>query len=255
MLVDTHAHIASPPFQGDLDEVLQRAADAGVGAVVCVGDQIESSRDAIALADREPSVWATAGVHPHYAHEAPKELERLLKELLAHPRVVAVGEVGLDYHYDFSPREVQQEVYRRQIRVAVECRLPLVIHSREAEEDVIRILREENAHRVGGVLHCFWGDRESAEKALDMGFYLGVGGPVTFKSAEALRQVLAGVPVERLLIETDSPYLAPVPYRGKRNEPAYVVESARALAQLKGLSFEELADLTTQNARRLFRLP
>lgn len=254
MFVDTHAHIASPPFEDDLDTVLRRAAEAGVGAVICIGDTIESSQAAIALSEREPAVWATAGVHPHYAHEAPGELEQLLKELLAHPRVVAVGEVGLDYHYDFSPRAVQQEVFRRQIRVAVECRLPLVIHMREAEEDLLRILREESAHLAGGVLHCFWGSGEAAEEALKMGFHLGVGGPVTFKNAEALRQVLAGVPMERIILETDAPYLAPVPYRGKRNEPAYLVESARALAQLKGLSVEEVADLTTQNARRLFGL-
>lgn len=255
MLIDTHAHIASPPFRNDLGDVLRRAAEAGVEGVICIGDNLEASREAIALAGREPSVWATAGIHPHHAHEAPEGWEGQLRELLAQPRVVAVGEVGLDYHYDFAPREVQQEVFRRQIRIAVELGLPLVIHNREADADVLRILREENAGAVGGVLHCFWSDHETAAEALELGFHFGVGGPVTFKNSDALRQVLAGVPAERLLVETDSPYLAPVPHRGKRNEPAYVVESARVLAQVKGLSFEELAHVTTENARRLFRLP
>lgn len=254
MLVDTHAHIASEPFKDDLDAVLGRAVEAGVGAVVCVGDTLDSSRDAIALAAREPAVWATAGIHPHHAHEAPAGWESRLRELLAQPRVVAVGEVGLDFHYDFAPRDVQEEVFRRQIRIAVELGLPLVIHSREAGEEVLRILREEQGHRAGGVLHCFWGDRRTAMEALELGFYLGVGGPVTFKSSQELRDVLAGLPLDRLVVETDSPYLAPVPHRGKRNEPAFVVESARALAQLKGVSLEELADVTTENARRLFRL-
>lgn len=254
MLVDTHAHIASEPFKDDLDAVLGRAVEAGVGAVVCVGDTLDSSRDSIALAAREPSVWATAGVHPHHAHEAPEGWVSRLRELLAQPRVVAVGEVGLDFHYDFAPRDVQEEVFRRQIRIAVELGLPLVIHSREAGEEVLRILREEQGHRAGGVLHCFWGDRRTAMEALELGFYLGVGGPVTFKSSQELRDVLAGLPLDRLVVETDSPYLAPVPHRGKRNEPAFVVESARALAQLKGVSLEELADVTTENARRLFRL-
>ncbi len=253
-LIDTHAHVASSAFDEDRREVLQRARDAGVSEILCIGDTLDSSRAAIQLAEGESGLWATAGIHPHYAGEADPDFERLLKELLACPRVVAVGEVGLDYHYDFAPREVQQEVFRRQIRIALEAGMPLVIHNRKADEDVIAILQEEEAQQVGGVFHCFWGDQALAEKALELGFYIGVGGPVTFKKSDALRQVLKAIPRERLLVETDAPYLAPVPYRGRRNEPAYVVETAKHLAALLEMELDELADVTTQNARRLFNL-
>lgn len=253
-LIDTHAHLAAEEFDADREEALARAREAGVAGIVCVGDRLDSSRASLELAQSRTGLWATAGVHPHYAREAGDDLERRLEELLAHPLVVAVGEVGLDYHYDFSPRDVQQDVFRRQIRLARAVGKPLVIHNRESDQDLVRILEEEKAGDVGGVLHCFWGDEALARAALEMGFYLGVGGPVTFKKSDALRQTLQGVPVERLIVETDAPYLAPVPYRGKRNEPSYVVETAKQLAALKGLDLEELARITTENARRLFRI-
>jgi len=253
-LIDTHAHLVSEAFAHDREEVLEKARQAGVAGIVCVGDTLASSKASLDFAQAHEGVWATAGVHPHHALEAGDNLEAELLELLAHPLVVAVGEVGLDYHYDFAPREVQHEVLRRQIRVARAVGKPLVIHNREADEDMIRILREEKAEEVGGVFHCFWGDEALARTVLDMGFYLGVGGPVTFKKSETLRATLKEVPLERLVVETDAPYLAPVPHRGKRNEPAYVVESAKQLAAVRGLELEELADVTSKNARRLFRL-
>lgn len=254
--VDTHAHVTAEAFDADREEVLHRAREAGV-AIVCVGDTLASSERAIELAEGAGDIWATAGIHPHYAHEAPQApgaLEAALEELLRRPRVVALGEVGLDYHYDFSPRDVQQDVLRRQVRLARKVQKPLIIHNRESTDDVVRILKEEQAWEVGGVFHCFWGDEELAATVVEMGFYVGVGGPVTFKKSDELRAVLKTVPRERLIVETDSPYLAPVPYRGRRNEPAFVVETAKRLAELLELSLDELADLTTQNARRLFRL-
>lgn len=254
--IDTHAHVAADAFDADRVEVLQRAREAGV-AIICVGDTLASSERAIELAKNTGDIWATAGVHPHYAHEAPQapgELEAALEELLRQPRVVALGEVGLDYHYDFSPRAVQQEVLRRQVRLARRAQKPLIIHNRESSDDLVRILKEEQAWEVGGVFHCFWGDEALASTVVEMGFYVGVGGPVTFKKSDDLRAVLKGVPVERLIVETDCPYLAPVPYRGRRNEPAYVVETAKCLADLLELGLDELAALTTENARRLFRL-
>lgn len=253
-LIDTHAHLVAEAFAGDREEVLQRARGAGVTGIICVGDTLDASQASLELALERDWIWATAGVHPHYAHQVGEDLETRLGELLAHPRVVAVGEVGLDYHYDFAPRELQHEVFRRQIRLARKVRKPLIIHNREADADVVRLLQEEKAHEVGGVFHCFWGDGELARTVLDMGFYIGVGGPVTFRKSEALRETLQGIPLDRLIVETDAPYLAPVPYRGKRNEPAYVVESAKALAALRGLDVQELGDLTTGNALRLFGL-
>lgn len=253
-LFDTHAHVAADAFDADREEVVQRARDAGVSQILCIGDTLEASQAAIRLAESDDGLWASAGIHPHYAGEAGADFESSLKELLSHPRAVAVGEVGLDYHYDFAPRDAQLEVFRRQVRLAIEVEMPLIIHNRKADEDIVKILQEEGAHRVGGVFHCFWGDEALADKVLDMGFYLGVGGPVTFKKSDELREVIKKAPRERLLVETDAPYLAPVPYRGRRNEPAYVVETAKCLAALLEMDLEELADVTTQNARRLFHL-
>jgi len=254
MWTDTHAHLASGAFNEDRSEVIRRAVDAGVTRIVCVGDTLATSEASIRLAAEWAEVWATAGIHPHEAAKAPDELEEALWPLLEQPKVVAVGEVGLDYYHKFSPIETQHRVFREQIRIAKKRGLPLIIHNREASEDVIRILREEDAGSVGGVLHCFWGTLETARAALGMGFYLGVGGPVTFKNSDDLRSVLAELPVERLVVETDCPYLAPVPHRGKRNEPAHVVHSGRALARLLGMDDAELADITSRNAATLFGL-
>ncbi len=258
MWIDTHAHLVSEQFRDDVDEVVKRAKEAGVGQVVCVADTAASARGCVALARRHRGVWATVGIHPHHAAEATEadfaDLRRLLEgeARAAGGPVVAVGEAGLDFHYDFSPRHVQEDVFRKQIRLAHEFGLPIIMHSRKAEERVLDVLAEEGVPEAGGVLHCFWGSAEVAESALAMGLYLGVGGPVTFKNADDLRSVLKSVPTERLLVETDAPYLAPVPFRGKRNEPAYVVHAGRALAELLGVVESELAAVTSRNAARLF---
>jgi len=253
MWIDTHAHLTSKAFDEDRDAVIDRAKAAGVGRILCIGDSVEASAAATRLAQEREEVWASVGIHPHEAARAPEDIYEALAPLLDHPKVCALGEIGLDYHYDFSPAHVQHRVFREQIRIAKRVGLPLVVHNRESDDDVIRILREEDAGEVGGVLHCFWGSEQTAKAALDMGFYLGVGGPITFKNANELRALLSAMPLERLIVETDAPYLAPVPFRGKRNEPAYVVESGKALAGLLGLEVAELADVTTRNAHALFR--
>lgn len=252
MWIDTHAHIGSEPFVDDLADVLERARNAGVTTIVCVSDDAAASERSIALAVSYSQVVATAGIHPHQAAAAAAEDLRRIRDLLDHDRVVAVGEIGLDYHYDFSPVAVQQEIFRRQIRLAHEKQLPIVVHSRKAEHDVLAILAEEGVPAAGGVLHCFWGDAAIAKRALDMGLYIGVGGPITFKNAEDLRTVVKKLPLERLLLETDAPYLAPVPYRGKRNEPAYVAETGKHLARLLERDEADVARITSENARRLF---
>lgn len=255
MLVDTHAHIASDAFADDVEAVLERAAAAGVHTVVCVADDVHAAKRGLELAERFGGrVVATAGIHPHQAGAATAEDLAELASIVDGGAVVAVGEMGLDYHYDFAPVDVQQEVFRHQLRLAKRVGLPVILHSRKAEHDVLRILEEEGADEIGGVMHCFWGDAEAARRTLDLGFYIGVGGPVTFKNTGDLREILAEVPLERMIIETDSPYLAPVPYRGKRNEPAYVAETAASLAALLGVPVATVAEQTTANARRLFQL-
>lgn len=260
MWIDTHAHLVSERFRDDADDVVARAQEAGVEQIICVADSVASAHGCVALAGRHEGVWATAGIHPHNAAQATDEhfaeMRRLFTADSRHVggRIVAVGEAGLDFHYDFSPRDVQETVFRRHIALAHEFNLPLIMHSRQAEQRVLDVLEEEGVPEAGGVLHCFWGNAEVAERALAMGLYLGVGGPVTFKNTDDLRAVLREVPYGRLLVETDAPYLAPVPFRGKRNEPAYVVHAGRALAELLGLAETELAAITTQNAIQLFGL-
>ncbi len=253
MLVDTHCHL-DPEHCGDGPApVLERAHAAGVGAFVCVGvGGLAQARFAVKLAAERPDVVATVGVHPHDAADHDEALEGALAELLGTPRVVAVGEVGLDYHYDHSPRETQRAVFARYIARARELRLPLVIHTRNAAKDTLELLRSEGASDVGGVIHCFSEDRAFAQSALDLGFYLSFSGIVTFKKATDIQDAAAYAPADRILVETDSPYLAPIPHRGKKNEPGFVVHTARFLAELRKVSFEELATSTTENARRLF---
>lgn len=252
MIVDTHAHLTDKRFDVDLDDVIKRANDASVTRIISVADCLEAAEQSIEISDRYECVWATAGVHPHRAADVDDDFEAKLRGLLRHPRIVAVGEIGLDYHYDFAPRAVQIDVFRAQIRIAREVDLPLIIHNRESGDDVLAILEEEKADEVGGVLHCFWGTPDQAERAMALGFYIGVGGPVTFKNTEALRDMLKQIPLNRLLVETDAPYLAPVPHRGKRNEPAFTRLSAEALARLKGIDLEEVASITTANCESLF---
>ncbi len=256
MFVDSHAHIDGEEFDADRDEVIARAREAGVRAILNVGTGDPHGGNferAVALAEKYEGVHAAVGVHPHDAKLYDETAEGLLLEFVRDRRVVAVGEIGLDYHYDNSPREVQREVFARQLRLAREEGLPVIIHSRDADEETLEILRAEYAGAErGGVMHCFGGGPALAEGALALGFYISFAGNVTFKKADALREVALNIPFDRLLVETDCPYLAPVPHRGRRNEPAYVAATARFLAELRGVGDEELGRATSENFSRLF---
>jgi len=254
---DTHCHLdshhTSEHNAASPDVILDRARQAGVSAFLCVGvGGMAQAEQALAIAERHADVYASAGVHPH---DAARDGSLDFAALWSHPRLLAVGEVGLDYHYDHSPRDTQADVFRRYIALARELRKPLIIHTRSAAEDTLQILEGEGARDAGGVIHCFSEDRAFATRALDLGFYLSFSGIVTFKSARAIQEVAAWAPADRILVETDSPYLAPVPLRGKPCEPAYVVHTGKFVAALRGLSDAHLAALTTENARRCFRVP
>ena len=258
MLIDSHVHLDDPRYDHDRDEVFRRAHVAGIEAFVTIGCDLATSRSAVALAQAHPPVFATIGVHPHESKEIVEDWYEAFRSLSQHPKVVAYGEIGLDYHYDHSPREVQRQRFREQIQLARELRLPLVIHTREAQEDTVTILREEGAADMGGVFHCFSGDAWLAKDALDLGFYLSFSGVLTFKNATMLREIAKTVPLDRILVETDAPYLTPVPHRGTRNEPAFVQHVARTLAETIGTgsqSFESIAHATVQNTKRLFKIP
>ena len=259
MFVDSHAHIDGEEFDADRDEVVARARAAGVRAILNVGTGDPHGgrfERAVAVAERYEGVYAAAGVHPHDAKLYDEAAERKLLGLVGRGgRVVAWGEIGLDFHYDHSPREVQREVFARQLRLARGAGVPVIIHSREADEETVEILRREYAGAPrGGVMHCFGGGLPMAGAVLELGFYVSFAGNVTFKKAEPLREAARAVPLERLLVETDCPYLSPVPFRGRRNEPAHVVETARFLAALRGLTAEELGRATSANFSRLFGL-
>jgi TatD DNase family protein len=249
-LVDTHCHLQDRAFDADRDEVLRRALDA-LEFLVVVGDDLENSRKAAALCgDR---VYAVVGFHPYHAVAALDSLDAL-RELLARPGVVALGEIGLDYYNKFAPEDAQREAFRRQLELAAETKLPVVIHSREAQEDTSAILREHAAALPGGIMHCFAGDASFAEECASWGFNISFAGNVTFPKAAPLRDAASAVPLERLLVETDSPYLAPQPVRGKRCEPAYVRHTAETLAALKAVDLDTFAEHTTRSARRIFRI-
>jgi TatD DNase family protein len=252
MLFDTHVHLNAEQFEEDLEEVIGRAQAEGVSHMVVVGFDRPTITKAMELAESYDFIYACVGWHPVDAIDMTDEDLAWIEELAAHPKVVAIGEMGLDYHWDKSPKDVQKDVFRRQIQLAKKVKLPIVIHNRDATADVVEILREEGASEVGGIMHCYSGSVEVARECLDMNFYISLGGPVTFKNAKKPKEVAEAVPLEKLLIETDCPYLAPHPYRGKRNEPAYVKLVAEQIAELKGLAFEEVAEATTENAKRLF---
>jgi TatD DNase family protein len=255
-LVDTHCHLDPQYFPEGPDQVLARARDVGVTGfvVIGVGEDLAPARAAVALASRSPArVGAAVGVHPHDAKTLDDAAYEELARLARDPSVVAVGEIGLDYHYDHSPREVQRAAFARLIGLAREVGKPIVVHTREAPADTIGMLTSEGARDVGGVIHCFSEDKPFAEKALDLGFDLSFSGIVTFKNAAAIHEVARWAPADRVLVETDSPYLAPVPLRGKPCEPAYVVHTARRVAELRGVAFEELCEVTSDNAARRFR--
>lgn len=255
-LVDTHCHLDATYYPDGCATALDRARAEGVVAFVAIGvgsDDV-AARQALAAAEAFPDVWAAIGLHPHDASSGTEALLATLEELARAPRVVAFGEIGLDYHYMQSPREEQGRVFREGIGIARRLGKPIVVHTREAPEETLRILAEEHAGEVGGVIHCFSEDRPFAERALDLGFDLSFSGIVTFKNAKAIHEVAAWAPLDRVLVETDSPYLAPIPHRGKTNEPAFVLHTARRVAELRGISLEELASATTANARRRFGL-
>lgn len=257
VLVDSHCHLDFPDFGPEVDEVVARAHAAGVGLMVTISTKVSEFDRVRAVAERFPHVYCTVGIHPHEAASEPETDTATLVALARHPKVVGIGETGLDYFYEHSPREAQQRNFRAHIAAARETGLPLVVHTRDADEDTARILEEEMGKGAfPGLLHCFTSSPQLAEKALEIGFYISLSGIVTFKNAESLRETAAAVPMERLLVETDAPYLAPVPKRGKRNEPSFVVHTAARLAEIKGVSTEALAEATTANFLRLFsRVP
>ncbi|MCQ5365315.1 TatD family hydrolase [Anoxybacillus salavatliensis] len=252
MLFDTHAHLNATQFSEDVEQVIERARAEGVSHIVVVGFDRPTIQRAMELAEKYPFIYAAVGWHPVDAIHMTDEDLVMIERLAAHPKVVALGEMGLDYYWDQSPKDVQKEVFRKQIRLAKKVKLPIIIHNRDATADIVDILREERAEEVGGVMHCFSGSIEVARQCIDMNFYISFGGPVTFKNAKKPKEVAKEIPLDRLLIETDCPYLTPHPFRGKRNEPSYVKYIAEAIAELKGLSFEEVAQKTSDNAKRLF---
>lgn len=254
-LVDTHAHLDDERFSEDLEDVLRRANEAGVVRIIHPGIDLESSRIAVETAERFEWIYAAVGFHPHNAAQADDAALAEIARLARHPKVVAVGEIGLDYHYDFSPRDVQKRVFRDQLALSVEVGKPVVIHDREAHRDTMDLVMEFGRSIPGGVMHCFSGSAELAvEYVGKLGFYISFAGTVTFANARKTVQAAVAVDGSRLLAETDSPYLAPVPYRGRRNEPLYVAEVVRKLAEVRGTSFERMARLTTANAEAAFGL-
>jgi TatD DNase family protein len=255
-LVDSHAHIQGKEYAGDVEAVIARAREAGIDKIIAVGGagDLSSNHDAVALANVYDNVYATVGMHPHDAKDVGPEELRSLRDLTVEPKVIAVGETGLDYYYSHSPHDVQRRVFTEFIQLARDTGLPLVVHERDAARDAAQLLRSEGNGDLRGVLHCFTGNYEAACAYLDLGFYLSFTGIITFKNAEPLREVVRQVPLEKILIETDSPYLTPVPHRGKRNEPAYVRLIAEAIATVKGVSLQEIAQITTENAGNLFKI-
>jgi TatD DNase family protein len=250
MLVDSHCHLDFAEFAAERDAVVARAHAAGVGTMLTIGTRLDQFAGVRAIAEAYEEIWCSVGAHPHEAADHGATTAADLAALAAHPRVVGIGETGLDFHYDHSPRGVQELVFRAHIAASRATGLPLIIHAREADDEIARILREENP--PPGVLHCFSSGRALAEAALALGFYISISGIVTFRNAEDLRAIVRDLPLERLLVETDAPYLAPVPHRGKRNEPAYIAATAAAVASLKGVEPAELAAATTDNFFRLF---
>ena len=253
-MIDSHCHLDSADFDEDRDAVIERAVAAGIEHMLAIGTgngppDLEAG---LRLADKHPAFYATVGIHPHDAAKAgPVDFSRL-SDLLSHPKVLAVGEIGLDYHYDFSPREVQKSAFMEQMEIAAAAKKPIVIHTREAWDDTLALIEQHwTPHLIGGIMHCFSGGPEEARRALDLGFYLSFGGIVTFPKALAVQEAAKTTPRDRILIETDAPYLAPVPKRGKRNEPALMVHTARKLAELRGESYDDLCALTTANFRQL----
>ncbi|MGH7767719.1 MAG: TatD family hydrolase [Candidatus Binatia bacterium] len=255
-LIDSHAHIQGPEFVADFQTVIDRAHAAGVEKIVVVGGagELSSNESAVALAHSFPGLFATVGMHPHDAQDVSEEDLKRLQGITADPKVIAVGETGLDFYYDHSPRDLQMKIFARFIHMARETRLPIVVHDRDAHREIAELLRSEGGGDLRGVIHCFTGDYEAAKTFLDLGFYLSFSGILTFKNAEPLREVARKLPLERMLIETDSPYLAPMPHRGKRNEPAFVRHVAETLGSVRSVPLQEISEATKRNTCDLFRI-
>jgi len=254
MLIDSHAHLEMPEFRRDLEAVIQRAKESGVGYIFTVGTEKKDWMRALEIAHSYPSIYAILGIHPHNAKEIDDQTYPTLRHLCRNEKVKAYGEIGLDFYRNLSPRDVQLKRFREQIELAKELRLPIVVHDREAHQETLEILKSEKADECGGIIHCFSGDYEMAKECIDMGFYISIPGSITFKNAEKFREIIQRLPLESLLVETDAPFLAPVPFRGKRNEPSYVRYTAQKVAEIKKVSFEKVAELTTENALRVFKL-
>ncbi|MDY0041357.1 MAG: TatD family hydrolase [Desulforhabdus sp.] len=255
MLVDTHAHLDFPEMAQDLRSVLGRAEANGIGQIITIGISLASSKSAIALAADHANVFATVGIHPHGAFDLDEENCATIRTLARREKVAAIGEIGLDYYRDRQPRQIQRTCLRRQLEIASELRLPVVFHVRDAYDDFLQIVQEYTDSLVGGVMHCFSGTWETAEKCLDFGFYLSIPGTVTYPKAQIQQEVAMRAPLDRLLVETDAPFLAPVPHRGKVNEPSFVLHTAQKIAQLRRCGLEEVAGQTSRNAQRVFLLP
>ncbi len=254
MFIDTHVHLNAEQYQEDLQEVIDRALEAKVETMVVVGFDRKTIEKTMELVEQYDFIYGVVGWHPVDAIDCTEEDLHWIEELAAHPKIVGIGETGLDYYWDKSPKDVQQALFRKQIHLAQKVNLPIIIHNREATADVVNILREENAASVGGVMHCYSGSVETARQCIEMNFMISLGGPVTFKNARMPKEVATEIPLEHLMIETDAPYLAPHPYRGKRNEPAWVPLVAEEIARLKEKPIEEVAQVTTANAKKFFRI-
>ena len=254
MLIDSHAHLEMPEFKNDLEQVIQRAKESGVAHIFTVGTEKKDWMRALEIAYSHPSVYAILGVHPHNAKEIDEETYATLRILCRDKKVRAYGEIGLDFYRNLSPRAVQLRRFREQIVLAKELGLPIVIHDREAHRETVEVLKSEKAEECQGIIHCFSGDYEMAKDCIGMGFYISVPGTITYKNAEGFQEIVKRLPLESLLVETDAPFLAPVPFRGKRNEPSYVRYTAQKVAEIKKVSIEKVAEVTTQNARRVFEL-
>jgi TatD DNase family protein len=254
MLIDSHAHLEMPEFKKDLEAVIQRAKESGVEYIFTVGTERKDWKKALEIANSHPSIYAILGVHPHNAKEIDDQTYPMLKEFCRNGKVKAFGEIGLDFFRNLSPQDIQLKRFREQIGLGKELGLPIVVHDREAHQETMEILKSEKAEECGGIIHCFSGNFEMAKFCIEMGFYISIPGSITFKNAEGLRKVVKEIPLESLLVETDAPFLTPEPFRGKRNEPSYVRYTAQKVAEIKNVSFERVAEVTTENALRVYKL-
>jgi TatD DNase family protein len=254
MLIDSHAHLEMPEFKRDLEEVIRRAKETSVEYIFTVGTEKKDWTRTLEIAHSHPSVYVILGVHPHNAKEIDEETYPVLRKLCRNEKVKAYGEIGLDFYRNLSPRDIQLKRFREQIGLAKELRLPIVVHDREAHQETLEILKSEKAGDCGGIIHCFSGDYEMAEACIEMGFYISIPGNITYKNAEKFQEVVKKLPLETLLVETDAPFLAPVPFRGKRNEPSYLRYTAQKVAEIKKVSFEKVAEMTSENALRIYHL-